>query len=129
MDSTHRLHLATKIHFALLKQLGSGIDVGLMLKRELYALDVLNVCRASDNDELEQLAEQFVQATSPAPLPSEQEGAWARPYANRLRAGNLVTIDEDFDQGFTPAAARRENRPLSWLSPLNLFGALRQAAR
>ncbi len=60
MDSTTRLHLATKIHFALIRLLGTGIDVGLMLQRELYALDVINVCRASDDDELAHLAEQFV---------------------------------------------------------------------
>ncbi|MFN3415075.1 MAG: hypothetical protein ACK4ZD_02015 [Caldimonas sp.] len=65
---THRLQIATRIHFALLRELGSGIDVGLMLSRELYALDVLNVCRASENEELERLAEQFVQASAPRPL-------------------------------------------------------------
>jgi hypothetical protein len=67
MDSNHRLHLATRIHFALLRELGSGIDVGLMLSRDLYALDVINVCRASDNEELEHLAEQFVRASRVQP--------------------------------------------------------------
>lgn len=71
MDSrTHRLQIATRIHFALLRELGSGIDVGLMLSRELYALDVLNVCRASENEELERLAEQFVHASLPRPVAS-----------------------------------------------------------
>lgn len=64
MDCTSRLHLATRIHYALLRQLGSGIDVALMLQREMYALDVVNVCLASDDDELARLAEQFVRASA-----------------------------------------------------------------
>ena len=65
MDTNERLHLATRIHFILLRDLGSGIDVNLMLKRELYALDVINVCRAIDNDELSRLAELFIKASRP----------------------------------------------------------------
>jgi hypothetical protein len=79
MDSTHRLHLATRIHFALLRELGSGIDVGLMLSRDLYALDVINVCRASDNEELEHLAEQFVQASRVQPSDSAAATRPVRP--------------------------------------------------
>ncbi|MFN3298028.1 hypothetical protein [Caldimonas sp.] len=80
---THRLQIATRIHFALLRELGSGIDVGLMLSRELYALDVLNVCRASENEELERLAEQFVHASLPRPLAVPPS---TRPAARRGRA-------------------------------------------
>lgn len=64
MDCTRRLHLATRIHDALQRQLGSGIDVALMLQREMYALDVVNVCLASDDDELVRLAEQFACASA-----------------------------------------------------------------
>ncbi len=59
MDANHRLHLATKIHFGLLRHLGEGIDIGAMLKREDYALDVINVCLACDDAELRGLAESF----------------------------------------------------------------------
>ena len=52
MDANHRLHLATKLHFGLLRHLGEGIDIGAMLKREDYALDVINVCLACDDAEL-----------------------------------------------------------------------------
>ena len=79
MDSTHRLHLATRIHFALLRELGSGIDVGLMLSRDLYALDVINVCRASENEELEQLAEQFVRVSQAQPADGAAASRPVRP--------------------------------------------------
>lgn len=84
---THRLQIATRIHFALLRELGSGIDVGLMLSRELYALDVLNVCRASENEELERLAEQFVHASLRRPVAAPPSApSSARPAARRGRA-------------------------------------------
>ncbi|HWP18989.1 MAG TPA: hypothetical protein VNO84_07660 [Burkholderiaceae bacterium] len=77
MDANHRLHLATKIHFGLLRHLGEGIDVGAMLKREDYALDVVNVCLACTDPELRQLAAQFVEASAP-PGHAVQDGPWAR---------------------------------------------------
>ena len=40
MDPTSRLRIATRIHYALLRHLGTGIDVGYMLKREDYAREV-----------------------------------------------------------------------------------------
>lgn len=70
MDANHRLHLATKIHFGLLRHLGEGIDIGALLKREDYALDVINVCLACDDAELRGLAESFKGAsTQPTPDP------------------------------------------------------------
>lgn len=64
MDSKHRLQLATLIHEALLRRFGSGIDVALMLQRERYALDVVNICLASDDDELADLAKAYVRAAA-----------------------------------------------------------------
>ncbi|GIX23035.1 MULTISPECIES: hypothetical protein [Caldimonas] len=96
MDAqSRRLQIATRIHFTLLRELGSGIDVGLMLSRERYALDVLHVCRASENEELERLAEEFAQisrqhaaqAAHPARTASTRRGhrPWWRALGSVLR--------------------------------------------
>lgn len=77
MDATHRLHLATKIHFGLLRHLGEGIDVGAMLKREDYALDVINVCLACGDDELRRLAQSFVEVSAPPPGHASHDPLWA----------------------------------------------------
>ena len=47
-SSNRRLQLATRIHYALLREIGQGIDVGRLLKHPLYARDVLLVCDACE---------------------------------------------------------------------------------
>jgi hypothetical protein len=68
MDPTSRLRIATRIHYALLRQLGTGIDVGYMLKREDYAREVLYVCEGSGDPELASLARKFERASIEATL-------------------------------------------------------------
>jgi hypothetical protein len=56
----NRLQIATRMHYVLLRELGQGIDVGRMLKRDDYALDVLLVCDAHPPEhELARLARAF----------------------------------------------------------------------
>jgi hypothetical protein len=57
--SNRRLQLATRIHYALLRELGGGIDVGRLLKQPLYARDVLLVCDACSGNDLPRLAKAF----------------------------------------------------------------------
>jgi hypothetical protein len=57
--SNRRLQIATRIHFALLRELGIGIDVGRLLKHPLYARDVLLVCDACTLPDLPRLATAF----------------------------------------------------------------------
>ena len=57
--SNRRLQLATRIHYALLRELGSGIDVGRLLKQPLYARDVLLVCDACSGHDLPRLAKAY----------------------------------------------------------------------
>jgi hypothetical protein len=64
MDSQHRLQLANRIHLGLMRELGQGIDVKQMLGSALYARDVLLVCQAYPGSELQQLGEQFREATA-----------------------------------------------------------------
>lgn len=64
MDPQHRLQLANRIHLALMRELGQGIDVKQMLGSTRYARDVLLVCRAYPGSELQRLGEEFRQATA-----------------------------------------------------------------
>ncbi len=70
MDDTLRLQLANRMHIALLREIGQGIDLDRMLQSDLYARDVLLVCKAFAGTELQQLGSEFVQASrTSAPMP------------------------------------------------------------
>jgi len=58
-STNRRLQLATRIHYALLREIGQGIDVGRLLKHPLYARDVLLVCDACTGHDLRRLATAF----------------------------------------------------------------------
>jgi len=64
-SSNRRLQLATRIHYALLREIAIGIDVGRLLKHPLYARDVLLVCDACDGHDLRRLAVAFRAASRP----------------------------------------------------------------
>ena len=87
MDETTNtlLLLATRIHHALLRHLGSGIDVGAMLAREGYAREVLYVCEGCGDAELKALGEQFkrlrgsvpaARVAPPEPLPEAPDSGF-----------------------------------------------------
>ena len=63
MDASIRFRIATRIHHALIRELGEGIDVVMMLGREPYAREVLHVCNACGSRELVRLARHFRAAT------------------------------------------------------------------
>lgn len=63
MDEHLRLRLATRINHLLMRELGEGVDVGMLLKRAPYAAEVLYVCAASGNEELKSLGAEFALAT------------------------------------------------------------------
>ena len=58
-----RLRIATRIHFALLRYLGEGVDVARMLHSDAEAREVLWVCEGSGNRELVMLARQYRSAS------------------------------------------------------------------
>ena len=64
-STNRRLQLATRIHYALLREIGQGIDVGRLLKHSLYARDVLLVCDACTGHDLRRLATAFRGASMP----------------------------------------------------------------
>jgi hypothetical protein len=55
MHHPRRAQIANRIHLALMRELGQGIDLKLMLHSALYARDVLLVCQAYPGSELQQL--------------------------------------------------------------------------
>jgi len=64
-STNRRLQLATRIHYALRREIGQGIDVGRLLKHALYARDVLMVCDACTGHDLRRLATAFRAASLP----------------------------------------------------------------
>ena len=112
MDETTntQLLLATRIHHALLRHLGSGIDVGAMMVREGYAREVLYVCEGCGDAELKSLGEQFKRLRGPTPRVVATE-PW------------LETTDSAFDEDVedapqpTPAPASPWHRLKRWMRP------------
>jgi len=64
VDLNNRLRIATRIHFALLRHLGEGVDVATMLKQKNQAREVLWVCEASGDPELVALGRQYQRAVA-----------------------------------------------------------------
>jgi len=74
-STNRRLQLATRIHYALLRETGIGADVSRLLKQPLYARDVLLVCEAcGDAHDLRRLATAF-RAASLAAAEGNPHGA------------------------------------------------------
>jgi len=111
MDETRnaQLLLATRIHHALLRHLGSGIDVGSMLAREGYAREVLYVCEGCGDAELKALGEQFKRLRGPAPARVAPPEPW-------LEAPDSGFDDIEDTPPMRPPASRW-NRLKRWLRP------------
>lgn len=80
-----RLHVVTRIHYALMRQLGQGIDLRAMLDDPAEAREVLWVCDALGDPDLSALAARFrrteVEACSSGQAGSAeapQELAWSK---------------------------------------------------
>ncbi len=82
MDKGIRLRLATRIHFALLRQYDENVDVATLLQGGLAAQEALWVCEASGDTELRNFGLQFAAATAAAEAQAQaghapQETPWA----------------------------------------------------
>jgi hypothetical protein len=65
MTTPHaRLQIAARIHFFLLRELGTGIDVEGMLKLPSYAGEVLAMCDRARGTRLQQLGNEFRKVTA-----------------------------------------------------------------
>jgi len=114
MDPTSLLRIATRIHYALLRHLGTGIDVGYMLKREDYAREVLYVCEGTGDPELASLARKFERASLEATLaetghaPLDGSGPETN-WANQTSASDITQMGA-LDAPREPTSSR-------WLTP------------
>ena len=80
MDKSTQLQMATRIHFALLRQFGENIEITDLIKNQGVAREALWVCEASGDIELMDLARQFKacsKALAQAGTPPEQDAARA----------------------------------------------------
>jgi hypothetical protein len=115
MDPTSRLRIATRIHYALLRHLGTGIDVGYMLKREDYAREVLYVCEGSGDPELAALARKFERASLEATMAETNHAP-----LNGTAADDTDWASETSGSGSTSLGeldAPRERTLSRWLTP------------
>ena len=106
-----RFRLATRIHFALLRQYGVDVDVASLLKGSPEGREALWVCQASNDRELVALAVQFERRrrVRREPADAPQDAAWARD-----TSGFGISVPAELVA--TPRAAPRELlKPSSWL--------------
>jgi hypothetical protein len=128
------LRIATRIHFGLKQWLGEGIDVEVMLRQPDEAREILFVCQASGNAELQSLARQWAEArgelkkpsrprsTSERSLPkttakpaapraaAKQDLAWARD-----TSGFGITQPAELEPPQAETTGARWHKPSSWL--------------
>ena len=117
MDLNTRLRIATRIHFALLRHLGEGVDVAVMLKHEELSREVLWVCEASGDPELMALGRQYQRAVT---LEEEaaagghalQDTAWAKD-----TSGFGISQPPENLPVLTAAVTPRPASKGSWLNP------------
>jgi hypothetical protein len=128
-----RLQLATRIHLALLRLVGEGVDLTRMLRERTYAHEVLGVCRSLDDRDLLALADRFDEITAAesaqrhmqvaarearaalALLPRRtadvpQEMPWSRHTSGFGLTQALAMLDSD------PTDAPSRFSPLRWLA-------------
>jgi hypothetical protein len=118
----HRFRLATRIHFALLRQYGEDVDVGALLKGSAEAREALWVCEASDDHELVELAAEFKRLAKAAGRPAKpvevsdapQDAAWARNTSG-FGATMPPYLDAPHHAPTHPPAARALLKPSTWL--------------
>ncbi|WP_298835299.1 hypothetical protein [uncultured Piscinibacter sp.] len=77
MDTSTRLRLATRIHFALLRHYGEKVEIGDLMKGAGDVREAIWVCEASGDPELATMARQLRLGTEQSTGAAPQETAWA----------------------------------------------------
>ena len=111
--SFSRLQLATRIHIALRRALGEGVDVSRMLRQRPYADEVIEICRSLLEPSLVDLADRFDDLTA-----AEDARAHMAHAALEARAA-LAQLPRR-----NPAAAE----PMAWTAVTSGFGISRAMA-
>lgn len=111
LDTTSRLRIAARIHFALLRQFGENVAISTLLEDADAAREALWVCDASGNADLVALAKQF-RAAPPAMPEIEPAGTVAQDLA-------WAADTSGFGMSRLPGSAppTRPAKAAGWLSP------------
>ncbi len=118
VDTTIRLRIATRIHFALLRHYGEQVDVAGLLRGDADAREALWVCEASGHAELVNLATQFNDATN---VEAAADARRARR-ADREEAATRVSTR----MAVSTAATRPAPQDAAWAQNTSGFGVSRQ---
>lgn len=116
VDTSIRLRIATRIHFALLRHYGEDVEVGTLLKNGADAQEALWVCEASGDAELLALARRFRAASRDEanvrdkPKAAPQDAAWARD-----TSGFGLSRPLDLDEQASGFGSSSWLRPSTWL--------------
>lgn len=121
MDHHHRLQIANRIHLALMRELGQGIDLKQMLRSALYARDVLLVCQAYPGSDLQALGRQFGRATDEAERQAARPSSRARDssgfgVSKPVASEGFSDFGSFIDSGHELRQAQRR-----WLAPSTWF--------
>jgi hypothetical protein len=114
VDTSTRLRIATRIHFALLRQYGEHVEIGRLMKAGADVREAIWVCEASGDADLAALARQLrhaERAESKAAAPkaaAPQDAAWARD-----TSGFGVSRPLELEEPGSTASSWL--RPSSWL--------------
>ncbi len=106
MDTSTRLRLATRIHFALLRHYGHKVEIGELMKAEGEVREAIWVCEASGDAELATMARQLREANDAPDAPGRvpQDTAWSSD-----TSGFGVSRPAELEMSAEPAS--------SWLKP------------
>ncbi|MFT3953561.1 MAG: hypothetical protein QM722_03900 [Piscinibacter sp.] len=104
MDTSTRLRLATRIHFALLRHYGEKVEIGDLMKAEGEVREAIWVCEASGDPALAAMARQLRMAKDEPVGAVAQDTGWASN-----TSGFGVSRPADLDMKSEP--------PSSWYKP------------
>ena len=118
MSTPSELRIATRIHFGLKQWLGEGIDVEVMLRQPDEAREILFVCQASGQPELESLARQWADARGELKKAARPRAVAEKPAARPTEHRSAPKVAP------TRAAARQD---LAWARDTSGFGITQPA--
>ncbi len=111
MDTSNRLRIATRLHFALLRHFDENVEISSLLRGDAEAQEAFWVCQASGDAELRTLAARLIAANqADATRSAPQEAAWARNTSGFGVTGFATS------QMATSFDAPPEPKPASWLA-------------
>lgn len=127
MDPTSRLRIATRIHFALLRQFDEAVEVRALLDGAADGREALWVCEASGDAELAALARELRRTRSNSAVPAAPRHTAAAPLD--MPGGGRVAQDTAWAQdssGFglsrpvdLSAPSTRSGASSSWFAPMD----------